>query len=94
MISVMSSSLNRGCLPMNVQGIKRAAALVLSHNSRTLSFLRLLLECGADPTGSSFKVMPMASSHVKRHQHDPVKELLTMGDAECGTVLRNSVSCC
>jgi len=32
MISAMSSSLNRRCLPTNVQGIKRALALVLSHD--------------------------------------------------------------
>ena len=36
MISVMSSLLNRKCLPMNVHGINLAAAFVLSHDSRTL----------------------------------------------------------
>src|SRR6185312_3653836 len=36
MISARSSSLKRRCLPTNVQGIKRAVALVLSQDSRTL----------------------------------------------------------
>jgi hypothetical protein len=36
MIAAMSSPLNRKCLPMNVHGIIRAAAFVLSHDSRTL----------------------------------------------------------
>jgi hypothetical protein len=37
MIAAMSSSLNRRCLPMNVHGMTRAAAFILSHDSRTLS---------------------------------------------------------
>ena len=36
MICAMSSSLNRRCLPMNVQGIARAAALARSQDSRIL----------------------------------------------------------
>jgi hypothetical protein len=39
MISAISSSLKRRCLPMNVHGISRADALVLSHDSRTLRIL-------------------------------------------------------
>ena len=47
--SAMSSSLNRRCLPMNVHGINRAAAFVLSHDSRTLRMPAPLQQYKADP---------------------------------------------
>jgi hypothetical protein len=55
MTSVLSS-LNRKCLLMNVHGISRAAAFVLSHDSRTLRIIAASAAVGADrplsPTSS------------------------------------------
>jgi hypothetical protein len=70
MIAAMSSPLNRKCLPMNVHGIKQAAALVLSHDSLTFR-----IPAASAAVYSSSAITHHTPAHLEKVRHQPAHYL-------------------